>query len=231
MANLHGHQYGTGASPLPQQHPAHPPTCWHADEGTKDEDERAHEAAGGWDEARVLLMNNEAARRCCVPEPAALEGCVGWGRGKHVHMMQCGTITQLGLAEACCSRGNCKGCSACWNCRPCDATACPCHLFRPTAAHQSDRTAARALVEALMPAAMKTVDAAITLRSLLTRKMLRSRKPRNLPAGAPHGWGGQMSAGGAVAAQATRCIGHVHMESSATADQGSWVHGGAVGLS
>lgn len=45
-------QYGAGASTtLPLQHQTHTLTCWHADEGSKDEDERAHEAADGWDEA------------------------------------------------------------------------------------------------------------------------------------------------------------------------------------
>lgn len=57
------------------------------------------------------------------------------------------------------------------------------------AAHQSESTAASAEVQALMPAVMNTVDAAITLRSLLTRKMQRSRKPRNLPAGRVRRWG------------------------------------------
>jgi len=137
-----------------------PHTCGHADEGSEDQHSWAHQAADGRDDARMPLVKRQPPRRPRILEPATSAG--RWTRGDWHGTQEASGIHAVLLLLA----AFLAGCVA-----------------APAPAYQSESTAAWADVQALMPAVMKTVDAAMTLMSWLTRKMLRSRKPVNLPAG------------------------------------------------
>ena len=147
-------------------------TCRHADQGPKDQHQGAHDAADGWDDARVPLVEGQPPRRPSILEPVGGAGCT---RGNKMRQ-----LLQMQSREPHRARSGCRyapfGCCHRSSALPLQARPSCC------GPHQSDSTAASADVQADMPAVMNTVDAAITLRSWLTRKMLRSRKPRNLPA-------------------------------------------------